>query len=815
MIHTAGIDLNPEFLSAISLMNDGQSVFITGKAGTGKSTLLRYFLETTDKEYVVVAPTGVAALNVGGSTIHRLFSFPSWVDTSFVRSNDYYPNTELMRHLEVLIIDEVSMVRADLFDSMEAALRRFGPKRGEPFGGVQIVLVGDPYQLPPVVLEGEESFFRGRYPTPYFFSADSFRDFRFMLIELHRVYRQSDSEFIGILNAIRVGETTSSTYEILNEKFDPSFEPPPDEFWITLTTTNAMADTQNRRELEKIETELFTSKAEIFGEIVEREYPTAKNLEFKIGAQVMLLTNDQFDRWVNGSMGVIEYVSIDTDLQVSVRITETDELVELGRHTWEVMKPVTQGNRIRQELIGSFRQLPFRLSWAITIHKSQGKTLDNVIVSLGRGTFAEGQLYVALSRCTSLEGLKLKSEVKPHHVKLEREVSRWLRRKATQEANIESLSKPTFGKAFLGALVTGHSRYDKILELGFVVERESGGLEKYSTFINPMRDIGNSDDHGITAASISAAPTFGEAWPFFARRLAGLTLIANGLPHLQTSIERESANCGFQIDLGLGIDIQPFIEVSLRVDALKLGYELPLHPSALDIAFTTREIFDVIAESNFVTLPYFPGQEGVLPARIQTRPNEPSYLDLTSTVDAHLAYRDLAVLIASQEMDQDQSRSLLADQVRYLNLSEQDVAHLNSSLLEDLLTAIRRDGQTSESEQGSLQRLASVLGVGLPPVTQAASKIDLSDLLPPGSAVCFTGSATDGKGAVLERTYLESLAEEMHLKTVKSVTKKCVAVIAADTSSMSGKAKEARTRGVAVVHVHEFIDWASEINKCE
>ena len=218
-MENSGIDLNPEFLEAISVMNSGMNAFITGKAGTGKSTLLRYFLETTSKEFVVVAPTGIAAINVGGTTIHRLFSFPSWVDIGFVHSHEYHPDKDLISQLEVLVIDEVSMVRADLFDTMEAALRRFGPKRGLPFGGVQIILVGDPYQLPPVVLEGEETFFRGRYPTPYFFSADSFRDFNFELIELTRIYRQSDNQFIDVLNAIRVGEANDAVLELLNKKF--------------------------------------------------------------------------------------------------------------------------------------------------------------------------------------------------------------------------------------------------------------------------------------------------------------------------------------------------------------------------------------------------------------------------------------------------------------------------------------------------------------------------------------------------------------------------------------------------------------------
>lgn len=807
-MENSGLDLNPEFLEAIAVMNSGMNAFITGKAGTGKSTLLRYFLETTSKEFVVVAPTGIAAINVGGTTIHRLFSFPSWVDIGFVHSRDYHPDKDLISQLEVLIIDEVSMVRADLFDTMEAALRRFGPKRGLPFGGVQIILVGDPFQLPPIVLEGEETFFRGRYPTPYFFSADSFRDFNFELIELTRIYRQSDDQFIDVLNAIRVGEANDTVLELLNKKFDPNFEPPVDEFWVTLTTTNAMAERQNLLELQKIDSEPVTSIAEIFGEIDEKDFPTARNLEFKVGAQIMLLNNDPGDQWVNGSMGVIEDVTTNPDLQVSVRISATNKVVNLNPYTWEVLKPIVDGSRIRTQVVGTFRQFPFKLSWAITIHKSQGQTLDKVIVSLGRGTFAEGQLYVALSRCTSLDGLKLKSQVKSHHVKFEREVHRWLRRIAVQDHEDETVREDRVERAFLGAIVTGYTRFDKIMELAVLIERQSGILEQYSSLINPMRDIGSSQDHGISASMLSAAPTIEEAWPFFARRLEGLVIVAQGLPSLQTAIERELGKLGIPIDMGLGIDIQPMIENSFRTDASKFGFELPTQPSALDIAFATMAIFESNDVTNFATVPYLSGIESSLPARIQTRSNEQNYLDFTSSADASLAYRDLVILAASQEMEPDQARAILQDQVQFLNLSDNDVCYLNELLVADLMEAVKRDGLTSEFEQSLIQRLTSVLGLSMPELKVESTQEDLPSLLPEGSAVCFTGSAQDDQGDFLERDYLESLALKLNLKVVKSVTKKCVAVIAADTSSMSGKAKEARMREIAVVHVSDFLKWA-------
>lgn len=460
------LDFNEEFQRAIALLESGESVFITGKAGTGKSTLLRHFLDTTDRRAVVVAPTGVAALNVGGQTIHRLFSFPSTVTAEFPTTGDYFPrrNHRVLKGLETLVIDEVSMVRADLLDAVDAALRRFGPIPGQPFGGVQMVFVGDPYQLPPVVSESEEAHFRSRYSTPFFFSADAFKNLDYELVELHKVYRQHDDAFIALLNAVRTGDADQSVFDQINERYQPDFEPPDDEFWVTLTTTNGMADAVNEKRLNALVTPLLTHHAELWGEIEDADKAVPDVLHYKVGAQVMLVSNDSADRWVNGSMGVIAASAVvNGETVVTVDLLD-GERVEVGPHEWELTRPVITDGRLTYDVVGRYRQLPFKPAWAVTIHKSQGKTLERAVVALGRGTFADGQLYVALSRCTSLPGLVLKSVVKRHHVKVEREVTRFLARSRGETRDAD-------GHAFIGVHATGVTRTDRIIEIGIVVVR--------------------------------------------------------------------------------------------------------------------------------------------------------------------------------------------------------------------------------------------------------------------------------------------------------------------------------------------------------
>ena len=460
------IEINPGFRRALDVMEGtSRHVFITGKAGTGKSTLLELWRGQTLKRIAVLAPTGVAALNVRGQTIHSFFGFKPDVTPEAVRKlgkgrGAAADRIALYRNLDAIVIDEVSMVRADLMDCVEKFLRLNGPRPKERFGGLQMIFIGDLYQLPPVVTGQERGLFapdppslrRGfgprddphdapaalsaaRYESPYFFSARIFAepDFAMDFVELEKVYRQSDATFIGLLNAIRNRSIDDAQIDLLNSRLDPGFDPSDGEFYITLTSTNDLAAARNREKLSSLPGRARRYEGFIEGEFERRSLPTEEALELKRGAQVMLLTNDRKGRFVNGTIGRVAKItkSSDTDGDdiIAVELPDGDE-VDLSPNTWELFRFQydAKADRIDSESVGSFTQYPLRLAWAVTIHKSQGKTFDRVVVDIGRGAFAHGQVYVALSRCTSFEGLVLRTPIRKSHIWMDWRIVRFLTR---------------------------------------------------------------------------------------------------------------------------------------------------------------------------------------------------------------------------------------------------------------------------------------------------------------------------------------------------------------------------------------------------
>ncbi|KMO69184.1 ATP-dependent RecD-like DNA helicase [Mycolicibacterium obuense] len=362
----AVIILTDEFRHALDRLADGGNVFLTGKAGTGKSTLIRRFLADTDRSVVVVAPTGIAALNVDGYTIHRLFGFRATTTLADVRAGDYRPGrfTKTLASLQTLIIDEASMVRADVFDMIAAALSRIGPAPGTPFGGVQIVLVGDLYQLPPVVTEHETGFFESTYETPYFFSAHSFRRDDFPTVSLTTVFRQlGDDRMTAILNEIREGVLLGHAQDQLNARADKDFVPPDDEFWLTLAPTNRLVTARNRQQLERLPGDEFVHQARISGDLSLFDPPVEETLRFKVGAQIMMLNNDQGDRWVNGSIGRVVGVGYDRYGAVVEVEFPDGSCADVAPFSWEATRPVLDGGSLSREVIGSYTQLPFKLAW--------------------------------------------------------------------------------------------------------------------------------------------------------------------------------------------------------------------------------------------------------------------------------------------------------------------------------------------------------------------------------------------------------------------------------------------------------------------
>ena len=399
--------------------NTGISIFLTGKAGTGKTTFLKTVVERSRKRPIVVAPTGVAAINAGGVTIHSFFQLALSPFIPGAKTEERFDFSKQKRQIiasvDLLIIDEISMVRADLLDAVDHVLRKYRD-HFKPFGGVQLLMIGDLAQLTPVVTPEDERLLKNYYDTPYFFGSKALQQTNYVTIQLEKVYRQQDDAFLSILNDIRQGHPSADTLSSLNSRCQPSFVPPPGNGYIRLTTHNMMADRYNESELQKLPGKLFWYKAAVEGTFPEYSYPTAHTLVLKVGAQVMFIKNDQSGRhrYYNGRIGQVTYLD---PKKVLVLCEGDEEAIEVEPLQWEnarySLNPETR--EIVADIQGTFSQLPLRLAWAITIHKSQGLTFDHAIIDANM-SFAPGQVYVALSRCRTLEGLVLSSPIEARAV---------------------------------------------------------------------------------------------------------------------------------------------------------------------------------------------------------------------------------------------------------------------------------------------------------------------------------------------------------------------------------------------------------------
>jgi len=404
----------PYFLAEQFAMQTNRPLFITGKAGTGKTTFLRKLREQSPKNMAVVAPTGVAAINAGGMTIHSFFQLPvrTLVPTPesyrqlFSEQRLTQRKRNMLFHLEMLVIDEISMVRADVLDAIDAVLRRYKYRKDQPFGGVQVVMIGDLFQLSPVVTRGDdEEAMKKYYPGPYFFQAKVMQELQPIYVELDHVFRQQDEVFVNLLNEVRDNQLTAQGRALLASRYNPRFKNSDEDFHITLTTHNKSADDLNERELNRLAGEEHVFHAVVVKDFPENIYPTEEQLTLKIGARVMFVRNDDQKprRFYNGKIGVITDIE---DGRIFVRCEDGE--IEVARMTWENIRyrEDEKTGKIDEEVLGTFTQYPLRLAWAVTIHKSQGLTFDRVIIDAARA-FAAGQVYVALSRCRTLEGIVL------------------------------------------------------------------------------------------------------------------------------------------------------------------------------------------------------------------------------------------------------------------------------------------------------------------------------------------------------------------------------------------------------------------------
>lgn len=759
------LTLTEDFRRALELLDAGSHLFLTGRAGTGKSTLIRHFLETSDRNVLTVAPTGIAALNVEGYTIHRLFSFPLGVSEQMVRGPSYFPGrfAKALATLDTLIIDEASMVRADLFDALAAALERFGPQPGEPFGGVQLVLVGDLFQLPPIVTDAEADYIEEWYGTPFFFSAHSFDRDRFPAVELTTVFRQlGDDRLVDLLNVVREGALMEEARAELNARTDPDFEPPLEEFWLTLATTNRIVTSRNRQMLERLPDPPQTFTAEVSGDTDGFERPTEVELRLALGAQVMMLNNDPYDRWVNGTLGRVTAIGADADgpvIEVQLREGRREQV---RPHSWDITRPSVEAGHLVHQVIGTFTQLPMKLAWAITIHKSQGQTLDRVVVDLTGGTFANGQLYVALSRCTSLEGLVLKRDVLPRDLKSDVRVRRFLTSSAAPT--------DTLGEVYVAALMVGNvgDRYrPRPVEIGVVT---SDGDEA-TTIVNPTSDLfAARTDYGITTRDVQLAPVLAEAWAALSPLLAGRVPVGPRIDEQLGWVDFELKRNGVVERMPLGIDMSTTGLTADERTALR-------SPTALERARAIRDIAErrraSTADAGGTPFPQLARGRGYLLSRTSGELGTPGPEGFV--VGGNLSAQDDAAQALAEVLEAAWARVIVHDQE-----------------VVDRLRGV-------ETHFG-----VQVLPEGL----EIAGAVELAEILVPGARVCFTGEVVSATHGIVDRSEMERLAQQRGLVPVPNLTKtRTDVLVVAERGTQSNKSKNAARWDKPVLDAEEFLTW--------
>lgn len=484
---------NKEFQDALQLItHTRQSVFLTGKAGTGKSTFLKYICNHTRKKYVVLAPTGIAAINAGGVTLHSFFKLPfrpmlpDDPDLSLSHGRIFeffkYPKEKrkIIAEVDLIIIDEISMVRADIIDCVDRILRVYSGNMRLPFGGKQLLFVGDVFQLEPVVPSDQKEILSLFYASPFFFSARVFKDINLVPIELQKVYRQTDPVFINVLDRIRNNAARKQELDTLNGRYFPSFEPQNEDMYITLATRRNQVDFINEKKLAELPGEEYVSVGKIEGDFPESSLPTQLNLSIKEQAQVIFIDNDYERRWVNGTIGMVSGIDENGNVYVLLE-SGVEHLVEPTSWRNYKYKYNEKERRIEEEIVGTFEQLPIRLAWAITVHKSQGLTFSRVVVDLTGGVFAGGQTYVALSRCTSLEGLVLKSKISSRDIFIRKEIvefSQIFNNQALIEKSLkESEAELQYGRAAQGF---------RLGNMQEAVEAFAAAVSKRNELDNPM-----------------------------------------------------------------------------------------------------------------------------------------------------------------------------------------------------------------------------------------------------------------------------------------------------------------------------------------
>lgn len=759
------ITITREFQSALDSIKAGNNVLITGKAGTGKSTLLRTYLESVkDKKVLVTAPTGVAALNVDGFTIHKSFGFRPGMFPDDIKPGGSYKassaTAELLKSIDILVVDEISMVRADLFDMMNLALQRIR-KNPQPFGGVQLVLVGDLLQLPPVVTEREAELFNGHWDSPYFFSAHCYDEVALTSINLTTVWRQTDEEFIEVLNQVREGSLSDAALDRLNQQVDPDFQVPDD--WVTLASHRRTVEQINHDRIESLNTKKYFSAAEYQGEQDKNSFSGAEELHYAVGARVMTIVNDSLGAFVNGSFGTITAAS---DEKITVSLDHTGASVELSKHVWEIKRPTVTEKGIGSVVVGTVRQFPVILAWAITIHKSQGKTIPKLYINLKGGTTTDGQFYVALSRGVSLDNVRFSTPVESRHIRANNSLVRRIRRDVgpkvtTNRVTFLSIDGVSFGMS------------DHVARIHAIVLEDGKLVADFGSWINPMSDLGSfGERQNIPSGGLAMAPTLSDFWPLLLRQAAGSIVVGDNLPMLERAIRHQEK--GMNLGLGTGYDVSEF-SISLR---------------SSDVVQRCHEMAD---HHQYRPFPISHGQV-VPPAPLHTEgavfiptwaPNSPMVLDLSQATESDRAW---AAYSGGPTND------LVAEEVA-------ETADLLSAW------AVSR-GYWTTAEENEVRTRAARAGMTdllLPKVE--TNELDVPSLLIPGTRVAFTGR-NNLLGGPADDDRLKEICDNCNLEYKKSMSKsKCDVLVALDVGSQSRKAQAAREYGKPIISQEAFEHW--------
>ena len=759
------ITITAEFESALRSIRSGANVLITGKAGTGKSTLLRTYLESLGKQNVLVtAPTGVAALNIDGFTIHRSFGFrPGMYPDDIQPGGSWGPSarvSSVLKALDVLVIDEISMVRADLFDMVDIALRRVRHSN-KLFGGVQLVLVGDLLQLPPVVTDQEAEIFSSMWETPYFFSAHCFKDLTLTNINLTTVWRQTDDEFIEVLNQVREGSVGDPALAVLNDKVDSDFRAPND--WVTLASYRRTVDKINQERLDQLDATKFTSTAVHEGQTDNNSFSGSEELHYAVGARVMTIVNHPGDLFVNGSFGTVVDASTDT---ISVKLDHNDETVELGRHTWEIKRPSLNSGVLSSEVVGSITQFPVILAWAITIHKSQGKTIPKLFINLAGGTRMDGQFYVALSRGVDLDHLRFSAPVERRHIRANNSLVRRIRRDVSPLADVTRL-------VFLSVDGVNFGISDHVARVHAIVLENGREVANFGSWINPMSDLGEfGHANNVPSGGLSMAPTLGDFWPLLLRQAAGGIIIGDQLPMLERAVRHQEK--GMDLALGTGYDIADF-------NVTPVGNDVVARCRSM-VSAHSKKPFDVTHGQVVPTAPQDTEGAVFIP---DWAPSSPMLLD-----DARATASDNAWAAFSGGHTDSLDRAELMETAELLSAWAISRGFWTSAQYEDVQKRAHRAGLAEVDIDEPIEQ-----------------KHVAAELLVPGTRIAFTGR-NELLGGPADDTRLTQICRNRELEYKTGVSRtRCDVLVAGDPASMSRKAQNAREYGKPIISQADFEYW--------